>query len=144
MSRWHHMFYLLYLLPLRTRHNNIFWYDHMVLHQRGRMPTPTIFWNSIIWLAARSIWNWSICKKRKICIYELWISLPCGLAAGAQGDLLPATWYYLPLSSCVCVVIGTTCNIYVVVFLGWQAAYSRFFKARVVVRRMHQYGSGTS
>ena len=23
--------------------------------------------------------------------------------------------------SCVCVVIGTTCNIHVVVFLGWQA-----------------------
>ena len=28
--------------------------------------------------------------------------------------------------SCVCVVIGTTCNIYVVVSLGWQAVYSFF------------------
>ena len=44
---------------------------------------------------------------------------------------------------CVCVVIGTTCNIYMVVFLGWQAVYSRFFQARVV-RHMNQYGPGTS
>ena len=44
--------------------------------------------------------------------------------------------------SCVCVVIGTTCNIYVVVSLGWQR-YIRFFQAPVV-RRMHQYEPGTS
>ena len=31
--------------------------------------------------------------------------------------------------SCVCVEIGTTYNIYVVIFLGWQAVISRFFQA---------------
>ena len=33
--------------------------------------------------------------------------------------------YFFPIDlslTCVCVVIGTTCNIYVVVFSGWQAA----------------------
>ena len=32
--------------------------------------------------------------------------------------------FFFPIDlrlSCVCVVIGTTCTIYVVVFLGWQA-----------------------
>ena len=32
--------------------------------------------------------------------------------------------FFFPIDlrlSCVCVVIGTTCNIYAVVFLGWQA-----------------------
>ena len=55
--------------------------------------------------------------------------------------------FFFPIDlrlSCVCVVIGTTCKIYVVVFLRWQASgISRFFQARVV-RRMHQYGPGTS
>ena len=35
--------------------------------------------------------------------------------------------FFFPIDlrlSCVCVVIYTTCNIYVVVFLGWQAVYS--------------------
>ena len=40
------------------------------------------------------------------------------------------------------VVIGTTCNMHVVVFLGWQAV-SSVFPAQVV-RRIHQYGPGTS
>ena len=34
--------------------------------------------------------------------------------------------FFFPIDlrlSCVCVVIGTACNKYVVVFLGWQAAY---------------------
>ena len=30
--------------------------------------------------------------------------------------------------TCVCVVIGTTCNIYVVVFSGWQAVQRFFFR----------------
>ena len=42
--------------------------------------------------------------------------------------------------SCACVVIGTTCNIYVVVFLG---AKWWIFQARLL-RRMHQYEPGTS
>ena len=32
--------------------------------------------------------------------------------------------------SCVCVVIDTTCNIFVVVFLGWQAVYIVVFSRR--------------
>ena len=56
--------------------------------------------------------------------------------------------FFFPIDlrlSCVCVlvVIGTTCNIYVVVFLGWQVVHGRFFQAQVM-RRMHQYGPGTS
>ena len=54
--------------------------------------------------------------------------------------------FFFPIDlrpSCMCVVISTTCNMQVVVFLGWQAVISRFFRARVV-RRMHQYGPGRS
>ena len=53
-------------------------------------------------------------------------------------------FFFFPIDlrlSCVCVVIRITCNMYVVTFFGWQV--SRFFQARVV-RRMHQYGPGTS
>ena len=49
--------------------------------------------------------------------------------------------------SCVCVVIGATRYYvqYIRGSLSWVASgiYSRFFQARVV-RRMHQYGPGTS
>ena len=46
--------------------------------------------------------------------------------------------------TCVCVVIGDTCNIYALVIPGWRALYSsRFVQARVV-RLMHQFGPGTS
>ena len=37
--------------------------------------------------------------------------------------------FFFPIDlrlSCVCVVIGTTCNIYVAVFLAWQAVLSVF------------------
>ena len=47
--------------------------------------------------------------------------------------------FFLPIAlhlSCVCIVIGTTCNIYVVVLGGKR--YGRFFQVRVV-KSMHQY-----
>ena len=53
------------------------------------------------------------------------------------------SFFQIDLSlTCVCVVIGTTRNIHMVVFPGWQAVES-VFQARVV-KRMHQYGPGTS
>ena len=59
-------------------------------------------------------------------------------------SLLICFCFFFPIDlrlSCVGVVIDSTCNIYVVVFLAGKR-YRRCFQARVM-RRMHRPGPGT-
>ena len=68
----------------------------------------------------------SVLKKRKRKKKRLWVSF--SLSFFAFFSLLSFVFFsflcfFFPFDlrlSCVCVVISTTCNIYEVVFLGWQ------------------------
>ena len=65
-------------------------------------------------------------KKKKKKVYFLFFSLFAFVSFFPFLSLFFFSQFLFPIGlrlTCVCVVLGTTCNIYVVVFIGWQEVF---------------------